>query len=212
MYRFLFILFGLLFFSCKNQNKQKMCNLYENSYKKHYSELMQVNKKNLKFRSEYDSTIFYIDKLLRLCKPNNITLLSKKLTTLSLNEDFEKMIPVYDILIRNDSINKTLLNDYKYARFYSMVMSDSVKYKKPIYKYYEEIKKQDLNQLLTNPDVYKDQPEIYKRMRLSYYFEGRNKTIETFRRISNVIPYKFKYNIILNNNKNRIEFLQDGMK
>lgn len=212
MSKFFIMLFILVIFSCNNQDKNQDCNFYKNSYKIHYSELNRIGKQNPKYKSEYDSTLFYIDRLLISCNPNSITLLSKKLTILSLNEDFAKMIPIYDKLIVNDSINKDLIGDYEYARFYSMVMADSVRHKGFIYDYYRKVKQENLSDLLENPNIYNDQSEIYKRMTLSYYFEGRDKTLEDFKKISNVIPYKFKYDIILNNRKSKIEFLRDSMK
>ena len=88
---------------------------------------------------------------------------------------------------------------------------DIEKYKKDIKEYYYTIKNKNLTQLLSNPDVYKDQPEIYKRMKLSYFFEGRSKTLKTFSPIKDKIPYKFKYDIIKDSLKSPLEFLKDGM-
>ena len=75
----------------------------------------------------------------------------------------------------------------------------------------ETMAEQNLDYAYQNPDVYKDQPEIYKRMKLSYFFEGRSKTLKTFSPIKDKIPYKFKYDIIKDSLKSPLEFLKDGM-
>ena len=205
------IIILFLSYSC-NSPTNKECDNSKKLYRVFYDQLERVkeSRSDILFKKNYDSTNFHLDKLLA-CYPTNTTLLNQKIGLLSLNKDFQEMITIYDKLLVSDLITAQQKEEYNFGKFYSMVLSDSVKYKKDIKEYYYTIKNKNLTQLLSNPDVYKDQPEIYKRMKLSYFFEGRSKTLKTFSPIKDKIPYKFKYDIIKDSLKSPLEFLKDGM-
>ena len=197
--RLLFLLI-IIFNSCEKKRVGDICEQLEQKFKT----------LSHKEDSKSDSVVFYIDELLKNCKPNNFALLNRKLDLLFLSENYEKTIPVYNKILENDS-SKLPFYNFEFGRFYVMALSDSVKYKKQMDNYYQKVIKEDITDVLKNPDVYRDQPKIYERMKLSYYFEGKNKTLKTFEPISEKIPYKFYYNMI-KNNKNPTEFLKFGME
>lgn len=210
-----YLLLLTLFFSCKGQgnNDEKLLN-YEQRYMYFYDKTMEaVETKNLReFRSNYDSTKVNLDKLIEN-NPSDISLLSQKLGLLKLNNNFKEMIEVYDKLILSDYLDVVQKQDYKFGRFYCMVLDNADLYNHQISEYYQDVKKNEIkiSELLSNPDVYTDQPEIYKRMKLSYYFEGREETLKEFKPISDKIPYKLKYDLIKEQIKTPEEFLKDGM-
>lgn len=199
-FRFLFLTF-FLFYSCKNNSTEDAC---ENLEKK----LINISEYKI---SETDSLIFYIDEILENCKPNNFTLLTRKLNLLFGKKKYAEMIPVYGQIFQNDS-SKIKLYNFEFGKFYAMALSDSIKYKEEMKKYYEKVSSEDISDILNNPNVYTDQSKIYERMKLSYYFKGRNKTLENFKPISEKIPFKFQYEMIKGSTKNRVEFLKFGIE
>ena len=198
-FRLLFLLI-IIFNSCEKKKSGENCKQLEQKLKtlSHEKE------------SKSDSIVFYIDELLKNCKPNNFALLNRKLNLLFLSENYEETIPVYNKILENDS-SKLPFYNFEFGRFYVMALSDSIKYKTQMDNYYQKVIKEDITDILKNPNVYQDQPKIYERMKLSYYFEGKNKTLKIFKPISEKIPYKFYYNMI-KNNKDRTEFLKFGME
>lgn len=204
----------LLFLSCTGQDENKKQSDYHNKYNLFYDKTQSAieKKDSTNFHTYYDSTKIYLDTLLTK-QPNSVNLLRKKLGLLILNNDLKEMIGTYNLLIKNDSLNSAQKQDLKFGQFYCMALTDSILYKKQMVQYYNELQRNELkiNILLKNPDPYKDQPQIYKRMCISYYFEGKEKTLQDFESISQKIPYKFKYDMIQENLKDRIDFLKDGM-
>ncbi|WP_234109317.1 MULTISPECIES: hypothetical protein [Chryseobacterium] len=204
----------ILFFSCKGQNDNKKLSAYHEKYFAYYDKtLAAIEDKNAEnFKINYDSAKIYLDSLL-INKPNNITLLRQKLALLQIDNDLKGMIDTYNKLIKNDSLNLAQKQDLKFGRFFCMAVKDSILYKKEISEYYKDLQKKEpkISVLLSNLDPYKDQPEIYKRMGISYYFEGKAKTLKDFEPLSNKIPYKFKYVMIKENLKDPVEFLKSLM-
>lgn len=204
----------ILFFSCKGQDDKKTA-IYHKKYLSFYDKtLAAIEKKDAKnFEINYDSTKIYLDSLLAT-KAKSMDLLQQRLGLLRLNNDLKGMIDTYDILLKNDSLNVSQKQNIKFGKFYCMALTDSILYKKQIQEYYNDYvkeKKIPLEKLLKTPDVYRDTGEISERMKLSYYFEGKVKTLKDFKSISDKIPYKFEYNMIKENLKDRVEFLKFAM-
>ena len=198
---FRYLLFLIIFFnSCEKIKPEDNCKQLDQKLK------ILSREKNIKS----DSLIFYIDELLKDCKPNSFSLLNRKLNLLFLREKYEETIPVYDQILKNDS-SKLPFYNFEFGRFYAMALSDSTKYKKQMDSYYKKVIKEDISNILENPNVYKDQSKIYERMQLTYYFEGKNKTLKIFKPISEKIPFKFYYDMV-KNNKSKTEFLKLGVE
>lgn len=206
-------LITLVFFalnSCKKNENNSCINHYK-LYRKYYRGISTLKPNSQIFKIKYDSTNYYLDKYME-CYPNSVELIRYKLGLLTYNKDYKKMIPYYNKLIQSDSLTIQEKKFAKFARFYYMLITDSVKYKKDIkYYYYKEVKEKEpkVNELLKN--LSENQLEIYKRIKLSYYFEGRNKTLEDFKYLKDTMPYKLNYLTVQEQSITPLEFLKVGM-
>ena len=180
-HNFYIIIFIFLALSCEKKTKS-LCSKYNMLMQKKYDELylLDKNKNSKLFKIKYDSTNYYLDKYME-CNPNSVELIRYKLGLLSYNKDYKKMIPFYNKLLLSDSLSIQDKRNVKYSKFCYMLMTDSIKHKKEIKNYYKEVNQQEpkVSELLKN--LSKNELEIYKRLKLSYYFEGREKTLEDFR-------------------------------
>ena len=116
-FRLLFLLI-IIFNSCTKKKSGEGCEQLEQKLKtlSHEKE------------SKSDSIVFYIDELLKNCKPNNFGLLNRKINLLLLSGNYEKTIPVYNKILENDS-SKLPFYNFEFGRFYVMALSDSIREK-----------------------------------------------------------------------------------
>ncbi|HAY3550925.1 hypothetical protein KRE47_17135 [Elizabethkingia meningoseptica] len=205
------IILLIIIYSCSKAS-EKHFSYYKSKYNYFYNLTDQSLKENNKitFKKSYDSTKAYLNKLIFL-HPKETSLLQQKIALLALNNEYDSIIIVYDKLINNNSIPAKNLEDLKFGRFYVMAISDSTKYATKIKKFINEYKTQNIESLLNNANPYTDQPEIYKEMKINYYFYGKENTLKKFQKISDKIPFKFKYDMIKNNQTTPLEFLKEGM-
>ncbi|MDE5439234.1 hypothetical protein KRE40_11180 [Elizabethkingia meningoseptica] len=211
MKKYLGLLIIFIMFSCSKTSKKRLSD-YKSKYTYFYNLTDQSLKENNKifFKKSYDSTKSYLNKLIFL-HPKETSLLQQKIALLALNNEYDSIIVVYDQLLNNGSVPVKNLEDLKFGRFYAMAISDSTKYASRINQFFYEYKNQNIESLLKNANPYTDQPEIYKEMKISYYFNGKENTLKKFQKISDKIPFKFKYDMIKNNQTTPLEFLKEGM-
>lgn len=211
-HNFYIIVFIFLALSCDKKSKN-LCSTYKMLMQRKYDELYLIdkNKNSKSFQIKYDSTNYYLDKYME-CNPNSVELIRYKLGLLSYNKDYQKMIPYYDKLIQSDSLSIQDKRNAKYSKFCYMLMTDSIKHKKEIKNYYKEVNQQEpkVSELLKN--LSKNELEIYKRLKLSYYFEGREKTLEDFKYLKDTMPYKLDYLTVQEQSITPFEFLKIGME
>lgn len=203
-------LITLVFFALNSYKKNKN-NSYTNHYKlykKYYKKISTLKPNSQIFKIKYDSTNYYLNKYTK-CYPNNIKLIKYKLGLLTYNKNYKKIIPYYNKLIQNNSLTIQKKKFAKFTKFYYILITNNIKYKKNIkYYYYKEVKekKPKVNKLLKN--LSKNQLKIYKRIKLSYYLKKKNKTLKDFKYLKDTMPYKLNYLTIQKQSITPLEFLK----